>query len=100
MKSAGKSKGQRKKTGHDPFPIVAIGASAGGLEAVSVLLKHLTADTGMAYIYVQHLNRDHKSMLTTLLAKSTKMKVQSIDNMELIKPNNSFFQDRQPLPPI
>ena len=72
------------------FPIVAIGASAGGLEAVSVLLQNLTANTGMAYIYVQHLNRDHKSMLTTLLGRATKMKVQKIANMELIKPNNVY----------
>ncbi|MEO6305495.1 MAG: chemotaxis protein CheB [Bacteroidia bacterium] len=72
------------------FPIVAIGASAGGLEAVSSLLKNLSSDTGMAFIYVQHLNRNHKSMLTSLLARSTKMKVQKIENMELMKPNNIY----------
>jgi two-component system, chemotaxis family, CheB/CheR fusion protein len=84
-KTAGK-----KKPIANSFPVVAIGASAGGLEAVSLLLQNLTADTGMAFIYVQHLNRDHKSMLTTLLARSTKMKVQKIENMELIKPNNVY----------
>lgn len=89
MKTTAKSK-RRKKAVDKPFPVVAIGASAGGLEAVSVLFKNLTADTGMAYIYVQHLNRDHKSMLTTLLAKSTKMEVQKIDNMELIEPNTIY----------
>lgn len=80
----------KKEPDTHSFPIVAIGASAGGLEAVSDLLKNLPATTGMAYIYVQHLNRDHKSMLTTLLAKTTKMNVQKIENMELIRPDNVY----------
>ncbi len=72
------------------FPIVAIGASAGGLEAMMELLQHLPADTGMAFIYVQHLSPDHKSMLTEILSKKTEMKVQEIDDMDKIKPNNIF----------
>lgn len=72
------------------FPIVAIGASAGGLEAMMELLKHLPADTGMAFIYVQHLSPDHKSMLTEILSKKTEMKVQEIDDMDEIEPNNVF----------
>ncbi len=72
------------------FPVVAIGASAGGLEAMMELLKHLPSDTGMAYIYVQHLSPDHKSMLTEILSKKTEMKVQEIDDMDKIKPNNIF----------
>lgn len=72
------------------FPIVAIGASAGGLESMMELLKHLPADTGMAFIYVQHLSPNHKSMLTEILSKKTKMKVQEIDDMDKIKPNNVF----------
>lgn len=73
------------------FPIVAIGASAGGLEAMMELLKHLPADTGMAFIYVQHLSPDHKSMLTEILSKKTKMKVQEIDDMDKIEPDNVFI---------
>jgi len=72
------------------FPVVAIGASAGGLEAMMELLKYLPADTGMAFIYVQHLSPDHKSMLTEILSKKTKMKVQEIDDMDKIQPNNVF----------
>ena len=72
------------------FPIVAIGASAGGLEAMSVLLKNLPADTGMAFIYVQHLSPDHKSFLTSILSKITKMQVQEIDDMEHMLPNNVY----------
>ena len=80
-----------KQTGsnHD-FPIVAIGASAGGLEAMMELLEYLPADTGMAFIYVQHLSPDHKSMLTEILSRKTTMIVQEIDDMDKIKPDNVF----------
>jgi two-component system, chemotaxis family, CheB/CheR fusion protein len=72
------------------FPVVAIGASAGGLEAMMELLRFLPADTGMAFIYVQHLSPDHKSMLSEILAKKTSMVVQEIDDMDKIQPNNVF----------
>lgn len=72
------------------FPVVSIGASAGGLEAMMELLKYLPADTGMAFIYVQHLSPDHKSMLTEILSKKTSMIVQEIDDMDKIMPNNVF----------
>ena len=58
-----------------PFTVVAIGASAGGLEAITELLEQLSPTTGMAFIYVQHLSPDHKSMLTPLLSKVTKMEI-------------------------
>ena len=72
------------------FTVVAIGASAGGLEAISELLQNVSPTTGMAFIYVQHLSPDHKSMLTSILAKKTKMKVQDIDDMEKLIPNNVY----------
>ena len=50
-----------------PFPIVAVGASAGGLEAASELFKHIPSDTGMAYVYIQHLDRNYKSKLADYL---------------------------------
>lgn len=73
------------------FPIVAIGASAGGLEAISALLKKLPDNTGMAFIYVQHLSPDHKSFLTSILSKITKMQVQEIEDMEHMLPNNVYI---------
>ncbi|HZV70842.1 MAG TPA: chemotaxis protein CheB [Saprospiraceae bacterium] len=72
------------------FQIVAIGSSAGGLEAITDLLKYLPSDTGMAFIYVQHLSPDHKSLLVEILSKKTRMKVQEIDDMDKIKPNEFF----------
>ena len=80
----------KKEAESAPFTVVAIGASAGGLEAISLLLENLSPDTGMAYIFVQHLSPDHKSMLTPILSQVTKMKVQDIDDMEKMKPNNVY----------
>jgi two-component system, chemotaxis family, CheB/CheR fusion protein len=72
------------------FPIVAIGASSGGLDAISLLLKNLKPDTGMAFIIVQHLSAEHKSFLPTILSKVTKMNVQEIDDMEQMLPDNIY----------
>ena len=72
-----------------PFTVVAIGASAGGLEAISQVLQFVSPNTGMAFIVAQHLSPDHKSMLTPLLSKVTAMKVQDVDDMEKIQPDNS-----------
>ncbi|MGH8611846.1 MAG: chemotaxis protein CheB, partial [Gammaproteobacteria bacterium] len=58
------------------FPVVGIGASAGGLEAFSQFLAHLPDDTGMGFVLVQHLDPKHESKLGDLLAKSTRMPVQ------------------------
>ncbi len=87
---AGKNRPAKKEKKESPFPVVAIGASAGGLEAFSLLLESLSERTGMAFIYVQHLRPDHKSVLTEILSKKTKMKVQTITDMELMKPNNIY----------
>ncbi len=58
-----------------PFPIVGIGASAGGLEAFREVLRFLPDDTGMAYVLVQHLDPKHESLLSALLAQVTHMAV-------------------------
>jgi two-component system, chemotaxis family, CheB/CheR fusion protein len=85
-----KTTSARKQSREKAFPVVAIGASLGGLKAVLQLLKHLPSNTGMAYIYVQHLSPDHKSYLSDILAKATKMKVQVIEDMEHIEPDNVY----------
>ncbi|TVR77483.1 MAG: PAS domain-containing protein [Chitinophagaceae bacterium] len=72
------------------FPIVAIGASAGGLAAFIELLESLPPKTGMAFIYVQHLSPDHKSMLSSILAKSTSMKVEEVEDKVLIEQNHLY----------
>ncbi|MFA6186753.1 MAG: chemotaxis protein CheB [Phycisphaerae bacterium] len=72
------------------FPIVGIGASAGGLEAYQELLKNLSAKPGMAVVFIMHLAPEHKSMLTELLARSTKMPVREIKNGMSIEINNVY----------
>lgn len=68
----------------DNFLVVGLGASAGGLEAVTKLLAALPADTGMAFVLVQHLDPSHKSMLVDLLARDARIKVmQAGDGMPI-----------------
>ncbi len=82
-----------------PFPIVAIGASAGGIEAMTELLKNLPSNTGMAYVYIQHLNPSHESMLASILGRSTGMTVieasESLplnpDHLYIIPPDKDLF---------
>ena len=62
----------------DSLLIVAIGASAGGIEAFSDLLSHLASDTGMAFVLIQHLDPTHHSMLAELLSKETSMNVHEV----------------------
>jgi len=58
------------------FPVVAIGASAGGLEAFSSLLRALPAEAGMAFVFIPHLDPTHESAMVELLARTTRLHVQ------------------------
>ena len=69
------------------FPIVAIGASAGGLEALEQLLKHVPPASGMAFVVIQHLDPDREDMLPELLQRVTPMVVTQAGNRMKIKPN-------------
>ena len=69
------------------FPIVGIGASAGGIEAFHVFFNHMPADCGMAFIILLHLPADRKSMLTEILARWTPMRVLDGVDGSLIEPN-------------
>ena len=73
-----------------PFPIVGIGASAGGLEAFSELLAALPLDTGMAFVLVQHLDPLHESALTQLLARTTKLPVQEVSDALRVAPDHVY----------
>lgn len=72
------------------FPVVAIGASAGGLEAFTILLRHLPTDTGMAFVFIQHLDSSHESMLPHLLSRETAMPVSQIDDGALLSPDHVY----------
>src|SRR5947207_3081459 len=67
-----------------PFPVVGVGASAGGLEAFSKLLRKIPGNTRLAVILVQHLSPSHESHLPELLESSTTLPVrQARDGMEI-----------------
>ena len=70
--------------------IVGIGASAGGLEAFTQLLGALPTNTGMAFVLVQHLEPTHKSVLTPLLARATRMQVQEVREGMHVEPNHVY----------
>ncbi len=72
------------------FPIVGIGASAGGLEAISQLLTHLPSHSGIALIIVQHLDPTHESLSAKILSKTTQMPVEEIKNGIQIQPNHVY----------
>ena len=60
------------------FPVVGVGASAGGLEAFSALLAHLPDTTGMAFIFLQHLDPKHHSALEEILSRTTRIPVTEV----------------------
>jgi two-component system CheB/CheR fusion protein len=72
------------------FPVVAIGASAGGVEASSQLLKSLPANLGMAYVFVHHLSRSYDSHLTEILQRHTPMAVTKVTEGVKVEPNNVY----------
>src|SRR5690349_6621037 len=72
------------------FPVVGIGASAGGLEAFSELLRHLAADTGMAFVLIQHLAPRHESVLTEVLSKITNLPVREVKDGVTVEPNHVY----------
>ncbi len=72
------------------FPIVGIGASAGGLEAMTDLLKHLPGNSGLAFALVQHLDPSHESAMASLLARVTEMPVSEAKNHVRLQPNHFY----------
>jgi two-component system CheB/CheR fusion protein len=74
-------------TGSGLFPVVGIGASAGGLEALEQFLIHVPENSGLAYVVIQHLDPTQKGMLPELLQRVSKMKVFQVKDGMVVKPN-------------
>jgi len=72
------------------FPVVGVGASAGGLQAFSELLAHLPANTGMAFLLVQHLDPTHSSFLVEILSKKTRMPIEQAREGVQILPDHVY----------
>lgn len=75
------------------FPVVGIGASAGGVAAFEAFFSTMPADTdpGMAFVVVQHLARDHKSILSELIRRYTRMQVFEVEDGMVIEPNCAYI---------
>ena len=73
-----------------PYPVVGIGASAGGVEAYIELVSNLPADTGLAFVLVPHLNPNHESHLPQILARRTPMPVSEIQSGTRPAPNEIY----------
>ncbi len=71
--------------------IVGIGASAGGLEAIEKLLGHFPIDTGCAFVVVQHLSPDFKSLMNELLSRHTRMKIEAVQDGQLVLPDHIYL---------
>src|SRR5262249_54889796 len=74
-----------------PFPVVGVGASAGGLEAFSELLKHLPGDPGLAILYAAHLEPHHKSRLPEILEKVTDLPVREVREGMAVEANHVYL---------
>ena len=89
---AGNAAKRRNRTARR-FPIVGIGASAGGLAAFEAFFSGMPADTdpGMAFVLVQHLAPDHKSILTDLIQRYTRMQVFEVEDGMAVQPNCAYI---------
>lgn len=71
-------------------PVVGLGASAGGLEALELFLKHVPKGCGLAFVVVQHLDPQHKDLLVQLLQRSTAMPVIQIEDRMRVQPDRVY----------
>ncbi len=74
-----------------PFPVVGIGASAGGLEAFEQFFTNMPSDSGMAFVLIQHLDPTHKSILSELVQRYTRMKVLEVQDGTAVEPNTVYI---------
>jgi two-component system, chemotaxis family, CheB/CheR fusion protein len=73
------------------FPVVGIGASAGGLDALKQFLQALPAKTGMAFVFIQHLNPSHVSILPEILERTSPIPVQHITDQVQVEPDRLYI---------
>ena len=89
-KSTGVSEVNSTNIYSSQFPIVCIGASAGGLEAFEQFLSNVPKDSGMAYIVIQHLDPTQKGMLPELLQRISSMEVLQVEDRMTVEPNRVY----------
>lgn len=74
-----------------PSLVVGIGASAGGLAPIQEFFDNMPAETGMAFVVVQHLSPDFKSLMDELLARHTKMSIHKVVDRITVEPNSIYL---------
>ena len=74
-----------------PSLYVAVGASAGGLEAIEAFFTGMASDSGMAFVVIQHLSPDYKSLMVEILSKKTTMKVHRAEDGMPVLPDNVYL---------
>ena len=75
----------------DKYPIVGIGASAGGLEALEEFFKNMPGNTGISFIVIQHLDPTHKSIMPELLQRTTSLEVLQVSDGLKLKPDHVYI---------
>ncbi len=81
---------RQMNSNHLSFPIVGIGASAGGLEALEQFFANISDAPGMAFVVIQHLDPNHEGIMPELLQRTTRMKVLQVTDHLQVKPNNVY----------
>ena len=81
----------KNKLSADEMVIVGIGASAGGLEALEAMFDQMPNNCGMAFVIVQHLSPDFKSLMVELMGRHTKMAIHRVTNNILVEPDSLYL---------
>lgn len=89
--SGNEFQGDARTSGTSAFPIVGVGASAGGLEALEKFFDSMPSDAGAAFVVVQHLSPDFKSLMNELLARHTKMAIHRVEDGVPIEINSIYL---------
>jgi two-component system, chemotaxis family, CheB/CheR fusion protein len=75
----------------EPLIVVGVGASAGGLEALEIMFDHVSADSRMAFVVIQHLSPDFRSLMDELLARHTRLTIHRVENGMMVEPNSIYL---------
>src|SRR5688572_2620420 len=78
-------------TDHPPSYVVGIGASAGGLEALERFFDNVPLDTGMAFVVVQHLSPDFRSLMDELLARRTELPIALVEDGMVVEADHVYL---------
>src|SRR5690242_19875152 len=78
------------KPSYRSFPIVGIGASAGGLQALKDFFAHMTPDSGMAFVVIMHLSPNHESQVAEVLQTTTLMPVMQVTQKVKVERNHVY----------